>query len=173
MEPFLGQIMSFAGNFAPVYWMQCTGQLMSISQNTALFSLLGTQFGGNGQTTFALPDLRGRRIIGQGQGPGLQMYDIGEASGTETKTLLTSNLPPHNHIISLQCDVENSGETNPQNNYLGTSGESIYSAGASSRMATLPLACSITGGSQPFNILTPYLALTQCIAVEGIYPSRN
>ncbi len=173
MESYLAQVLSFGGNFAPMGWATCSGQLLPVSQYTALFSLLGTQYGGDGKTNFALPDLRGRRIIGQGQGPGLEPYDVGNANGAENSTLITYNMPPHTHIIALQCDAENAGESSPQNNYLGTGSVPIYSASYSGHMATQPLACSVAGGSQPFSILTPSLVMTQIISIEGYYPTRD
>lgn len=175
MDYLLGQIVQFAGNFAPRGFMSCEGQILAINTNTALFSLLGTTYGGNGQTTFALPDLRGRTIIGAGQGPGLQNYVLGQKSGVESMTLLTSNMPAHNHVISLQCDNENSGETNPEGHYLGTSNSTIYSAASTQGVSMAPQnnAASIVGSGMPFSILNPYLAMMQVIATQGVFPSRN
>src|SRR5215212_11299169 len=132
-EPFLGQIMMFAGNFAPRGWAFCSGQILPIAQNTALFSILGTTFGGNGQTTFALPDLRGRAPVGPGQGPGLSNIDLGQPSGTENVTLISSQMPIHNH--SVNCDPTGSGALIPTGNVPGLSDDRtasvpIYSAAA-------------------------------------------
>src|SRR5215211_4319727 len=116
-EPFIGQIMLVPYNFAPRGWAFCAGQILPIAQNTALFSLLGTTFGGNGQTTFALPDLRGRAPIGQGQGPGLSNISLGEAAGTETVTLLSTNMPAHSHTVT--CDGGGSSSLSPVANLPG------------------------------------------------------
>ena len=177
-EPFIGQIILFAGNFAIRGYAMCNGQLLSIAQNTALFSILGTTYGGNGQTTFALPDLRGRVPNHMGQGPGLSNYSLGQVAGVENTTLTQNNLPPHSHTLN----GSNSGQANvasPGNNFLGigkvpSSSETInmYNSVASAS----PLnAASITGGggSIPFSILQPYLTLNYLIALEGIFPSRN
>src|SRR5947208_9525764 len=117
--PFLGGIFMFAGNFAPRGYALCQGQLMSIAQNTALFSILGTTYGGNGQTTFALPDLRGRAPVGQGQGPGLSNISLGEVAGSETVTLLSTNMPSHNHTVG--CDGGGSSSLTPVNDIPGLS----------------------------------------------------
>ncbi len=175
MDYYIGSILQFAGNFAPRGFQSCEGQLMSISANTALYSILGTTYGGDGQSTFALPDLRGRTIIGQGQGPGLKNYVMGQKSGTETATLLISNMPAHNHVISLQCDNENAGESTPEGNYLGTGSNPIYStaSGQGVSMAPQTNAASVVGNGAPFSILNPYLAMMQCIATVGIFPTRG
>ena len=195
-DPFLGQILQGGWNFAPVGWHLCNGALLSIQQNTALFSLLGTNFGGNGQTTFALPDLRGRRAIGTGQGPGLQDYVIGEAAGTEVTTLTTNNMPIHSHTATFSSNSTfNATQTKatlntPDNNLVfGRAVDSDPSpsavpalycpAGTATSVALggLNVAGTVTvgatGGSQPFSILDPYLAITTVIALQGIFPSRN
>lgn len=177
-EPFIGQVMMFAGNFAPRGWAFCQGQILSIAQNTALFSILGTTYGGNGQTTFALPDLRGRSPIQPGQGPGLSPITLGQQGGTETMTLLSNNMPAHNHTLNaFNGDVGNAA--NPSGNALGigkvpSSGEMINMYSNSAPSAQLaPGTVGIAGGSQPFNIRDPYLAINFIIALEGIFPSRN
>ncbi len=168
-EPFLGEIMLVGFNFAPKGWAFCNGQIMPINQATALFSLLGTQYGGNGQTTFALPDLRGRVPIHFGQGPGLSSYNIGQVGGAETSTLLTGNLPAHNH--ALQAGT-NATTKNPTNGYPGfTAGGSSYTDTPTGTMN--PAVVGPTGGGQPFNNIQPYLVLNWIIALEGIFPSRN
>jgi len=171
----IGTIALFAGNFAPRGWALCQGLILSIAQNTALFSILGTTYGGNGQTTFALPDLRGRSPISPGQGPGLSDVSLGEVAGTQNITLLNTNLPSHNH--SLGCDNGGSSSRSPGGNIPGVSDDreqavNIYSANAPSALMN-PLAIGIAGSSQPFGSLNPYLGLNFIICTEGIYPSRN
>ncbi|MBV7454724.1 tail fiber protein [Acidovorax sp. sif1233] len=178
-EPFIAEIKMFAGNFAPRGWAFCQGQIMSIAQNTALFSLLGTTYGGNGQTTFALPDLRGRAPVGTGQGPGLPEVTMGEIGGSPTHTLISTEMPAHTHAAP----------TIPASTTLGTlqaPGPGAMPAASNQRNAQyaasgtadtqLPMSSATTGiagGSQPFSIMPPYLGMNYIIAVEGIYPSRN
>jgi microcystin-dependent protein len=173
-EPFLGQITIFPYNFAPRNWAFCSGQILPIAQNTALFSLLGTTYGGNGQTTFALPDLRGRRALSSGQGPGLANYSLGQVSGTESTTLNGTNLPSHNHTTSSFCNSSEGGASSPAGAYLGkTGGDAIYAATHdNSSMGPMP-PTGLNGGNQPFSNLSPYLVLNFCIALQGIFPSRN
>jgi microcystin-dependent protein len=178
MEPFVGQITVFPFNFAPVGWALCEGQLMPISQSTALFSLLGTFYGGNGVSNFALPDLRGRVPVGQGQGSGLSFYDIGEMAGEEAVMLLGSQIPPHTH--SFQA-VAAQATTNAPNGALpaeghgsgrGTFPVNIYAA----LQTAVPLASgqvAPAGGGQPHNNLQPYLTLNWCIALQGVFPARQ
>lgn len=174
MEPFLGSIMPMAFNFAPIGWYSCSGQLLSISQNTALFSLLGTYYGGDGQTTFALPDLRGRVVIGQGQGPGLSNYSVGEAAGVESVTLLNSQMPAHSHTIVVNTNGFSSGTSDPKNNYFGGGVISMYDAsGDNTGMNPLAFTAAAAGGSQPFSVLNPYVCMSYNIAYEGIFPSRQ
>ena len=177
-EPFIGQIIMFAGNFAPRGYAFCWGQILSIAQNTALFSILGTTYGGNGQTTFALPDLRGRVPIQPGQGPGLSPYSLGQQAGTETVTLLSTQIPAHNHLIT--ASEGNGTAQTPGGGFLSagvvpTSGNAAVSAYRNSTDGTTlaPTSITNTGGSQPHNNIQPYLALNFCIALEGIFPSRN
>jgi microcystin-dependent protein len=173
-EPFLGMIIIVPYNFAPRGWAFCNGQILSISQNTALFSLLGTTFGGNGQTTFALPDLRGRFPNSAGQGPGLSNYSLGQMGGTESVTLTNGNLPAAAPISLNAAADATSAKTN--NNFLaGSSAGNSYAAASD---GTKLNAGSITGGlaggsSIPIAIMNPYLTLNFCIALEGIFPSRN
>jgi microcystin-dependent protein len=174
-EPFLATIAMFAGNFAPRGWALCNGQILPIAQNTALFSLLGTTFGGNGQTTFALPDLRGRAPVGAGPGPGLSDIALGEAAGSESVTLTSSNMPIHNHLVN--CDPTGSSSLIPTGNVPGLSDERaasvpIYSAAAPTTTMN-PLMIGNAGQSQPFGIRNPYLGINFIIALEGIFPSRN
>jgi microcystin-dependent protein len=181
--PFIGEIVGFGGNFAPRNYSTCQGQLLSISQNTALFSILGTTYGGNGQTTFALPDLQGRAPIGQGQGPGLQNYVLGQFGGTENTTLTTNNLPIHSHGATLNASTAKATSQVAAAGSLlaksvdtgGTAVPDIYvpagTAGAQVALGGLTIANA--GGSTPFSILSPYLTITWLIALFGIFPSRN
>ncbi|MFL6241305.1 MAG: phage tail protein [Actinomycetes bacterium] len=169
-EPFLGEIRLFPYNFAPRGWALCAGQILSISQNTALFSLLGTTYGGNGQTTFALPDLRGRHAVSSGQGPGLSFYNLGEESGVESVTLTQQQMPQHNHLVSVNNQGSSTGR--PNGNYPGQTSGNIYAPSSDGSTLAAP-AVNNTGGSQPHENRPPYLVLNYCIALEGIYPSRN
>lgn len=200
MEPFLGQIQLFGFNFAPRGWALCAGQVLSISQNTALFSLLGTFYGGNGQTTFQLPDLRGRLAIGQGQGPGLANYNIGEIGGVENTTLTIQNLPQHTHqatanstststsTSTLNGVNANATVPSPRNHLIATAPSNMFApASAGSLIAMDPTSVATTtttttnttvtvqpaGSGLPFSQLSPYLCLNYCIATVGVFPSRN
>ncbi|HYP14049.1 MAG TPA: tail fiber protein [Bryobacteraceae bacterium] len=173
MEPFIGQIMMFGGNFAPRGWALCNGQTLSIAQNTALYSILGITYGGNGQTTFALPDLRGRVPMSSGQGPGLSPRTLGETAGEETVTLLNSQMPAHNHMLS--CDNNPSNQTEPSGNLFGAESASatqVYSSGPANALMNVA-ALSASGGSQPHDNMPPYQCVNFIIALEGIFPSRN
>ena len=176
-EPLLGAIFLFGGNFAPRGYMQCQGQLLAIASNTALFSILGTTYGGNGQTTFGLPDLRGRAAVGQGQGPGLPSVDLGEMAGSPTTTLTIGTLPAHTHTITVfgAADGRPSADT-PLGNVLdSTGGTNIYAAAPdpNTKMNAGMATAALTGSSQPVDIQSPFLGLTYIIATEGIFPSRN
>jgi microcystin-dependent protein len=173
-EPFLGQIQTFGFGFAPRGWAQCNGQILPIAQNTALFSLLGTTYGGNGQTTFALPDLRSRWPNHQGQGPGLSSYDLGQVGGVENETLTIQNMPAHNHPATVGANSEGSTSADPTNNFLGnTAVGNIYAGAGGANMNANMVTIGISGGSQPFPVIQPYLTINFCIALEGIFPSRN
>jgi microcystin-dependent protein len=172
-EPYLGEIRMGGFNFAPRGWAFCNGQILPIAQNTALFSLLGTTYGGDGQTTFALPDLRGRVPMHWGSGPGLTPRVIGEASGSETVTLITTQIPQHTHLMNTTASV--GGQLSPNGNFLGAQargGSSVYSATADGTTLSAS-AIGVAGGSQPHDNLQPYLAVTFIIALNGIFPSRN
>jgi microcystin-dependent protein len=183
MEPFVGQIQAFGFNFAPRGWAQCQGQLLAINTNTALFSLLGTTYGGNGQTTFALPDFRGRTMVGQGQGPGLSPYVIGEVGGTETVTLTVNNLAAHTHVATatatLYAERIAGTQTNPSGNMMAGSVNMYIPPDAQQNveMASDAISASvtngITGNNAPISTLSPFLCVTVCIALEGIFPPRN
>ncbi|MGY3299070.1 microcystin-dependent protein [Pseudomonas sp. TE6288] len=194
-EPFIGQITLFAGNFAPRGWMFCQGQLLSIAQNTALFSILGTTYGGNGQTTFALPDLRGRAPVQQGQGPGLPSVVLGEAAGTPTTTLTSLNMASQAVNIPAQtvsvaipaaegdADLPAPSTTGVLAKPKDSSGSGvsidIYASTASNTTLkpfnlTIPATTGVTAaGNQPFSNQSPYLGINFIIATEGIFPSRN
>jgi microcystin-dependent protein len=177
MEGYLAEIRMFAGNFAPRGWAFCQGQILSIAQNTALFALLGTTYGGNGQTTFALPDFRGRVAVGTGQGPGLSNIDLGEVAGSPYITLLASNMPAHTHALnaSVNGPTDNTASGNllaSQSRSNGGTMPNVYATN-SSPVAMGNLAIGISGGSQPFSIMQPYLGMNYIICLEGIFPSRN
>lgn len=174
-EPFIGQIMAAGFNFAPRGWATCEGQLLAISTNTALFSLLGTTFGGDGRTTFGLPDLRGRHIIGQGRSTASgHTYVWGQKGGTESVTLTVSQMPSHSHPAQLKANQSFSGVNDPSGAYLGGGDAPIYSSVAPDvSMNVNSIAIGNTGGNQPFYVLNPYLCLYYCIALVGIYPSRG
>jgi microcystin-dependent protein len=173
-DPFLAEIRIFAGNFAPNGWALCNGQLMSISQNTALFSLLGVNYGGNGTTNFALPNLSGSAPLQQGQGPGLTPRDLGEVGGEPTVTLLSTEMPSHTHTANARNDSGSTG--NPANAVwaeaaYGRQAANIYST-AAPNVAMNPQATQVTGGNQPHNNMPPYLAVNFIIALQGIFPQR-
>jgi microcystin-dependent protein len=177
-SPFLGEIRVFGFNFPPVGWLQCNGQTLSISQFSALFALLGTTYGGNGTSTFSLPDLRGRFPIHAGQGPGLSVYSLGEQTGSENVTLLSTNMPQHTHIVNATTAAGNT--SSPSNAYLATPAASPHGtsvapyASAVSGAATLaPQTISAAGSSLPFSILPPLLCLNFCICTVGMFPSRG
>ncbi|WP_210496047.1 tail fiber protein [Patulibacter sp. SYSU D01012] len=183
-EAFIAEIRMFGGNFAPRGWAFCQGQIMSIAQNTALFSLLGTTYGGNGQTTFGLPDLRGRTPIGTGQGPGLPATNLGEISGSPTHTLIITEMPAHNHTfqnagttVDLPATNGRATTSRPEGGIPAAGGSyaPLASAGGTKTRvnASVSGTVGIAGGSQPFSIMQPYLGMNYIIAVEGIYPSRD
>lgn len=172
-EPFIAQIMMFGGNFAPRGWALCNGQILPIAQNTALFSLLGTTFGGNGQTTFALPDLRGRVPVHPGSGPGLTPRTLGEVSGSESVTLNTTQMPAHSH--SLTCNTSSANQAAAVNNVLAEESNSatqIYSNSAPNGIMN-PASIGPSGGNQPHANMQPFVCVNFIIALEGIFPSRN
>jgi microcystin-dependent protein len=180
MEGTIAEIRMFAGNFAPRNWAFCNNQILPIAQNTALFSILGTTYGGNGQTTFALPDFRGRVAVGTGQGPGLSNIVLGELSGTTSVTLTTATMPAHNHVltgtVSQQANNDNAGlNDTPAGARLGAATVFTTAAGDLANMAPLvsTLAVGTNGSSQPFSIMPPYLGMNYIICLFGIFPSRN
>ena len=185
-NPFLAEIRLFAGNFPPKGWALCAGQLLPINQNQALFSLLGTSYGGNGQTNFALPDLRGRAPVGVGQGSGLQNYDIGQKTGAETATLAIAQMPSHTHTVgvgtlAIAAASTPGNQQSPENAVPAAEAVGVtatYST-ATPDIAMSPAALTgapavtATGGGQPVSLMQPSLVVTYIIALVGIFPSRN
>jgi microcystin-dependent protein len=172
-DPFVAEIRIFPFNFAPKGWAWCDGQLLPLSQNTALFSLLGTTYGGNGKSNFALPDLQGRAPMHPGQGPGLSLHDLGETGGSETVTLLESEIPAHSHSAIAQVPP---ADTNlPGGNVLArTQNASPYLAPAGAPLISMaPESLAPAGGDQPHNNLQPYLTFYFCIALQGVFPPRG
>lgn len=189
-NPFIGQITIFAGNFAPRAFAFCEGQLLAISQNTALFSILGTTYGGDGRTTFALPDLRGRVSVHAGRGPGLSNYKLGQRSGVQGVTLNYLQLPSHNHLTSVTAggsalfpvNSTPGGEdsADPAGHLLANTGNDIYTSeaatgnyGAPAPVVGETASLSNTGGTQSHENRRPYLAVNYIIAMFGVYPSRS
>ncbi len=172
-EPFLAEVVIFAGNFAPRQWAFCDGQLLPISSNSAVFSLVGTIYGGDGRTTFALPDLRGRAPIGPRSGPGLSTYREGEKGGVETVTLNVTQIPSHNHTINADKALGTS--TNPANNFMAIDSgtDKIYSPSVTAPTTMNAGAVGNTGGNQSHENRQPYLAINYIFAIQGIFPSRN
>jgi microcystin-dependent protein len=180
-ENILAEIRLFAGNFAPRNWAFCHGQLLPIAQYTPLFSLLGTMYGGNGKTNFALPDLRGRVAIGQGQGPGLTMRWLGEMDGSETINLVADNLPLHSHsvsgTVSMDCYAGPGNSDTPHNTYPAMlEGTDMYAAATNGNIMPAMqhnLNVTATGASQAVNNMQPVLALSYIIGMAGVYPQRS
>lgn len=190
MEPFIGMIALMGFNYAPRGWAYCDGLTLSIAQNTALFSLLGVNFGGNGQTTFQLPDLRGRTAVGMGQGPGLSNYTIGQSGGQEAVTLVTTQIPSHVHpaaglTVTMSASSNPGTESVPGTNGANALGASIGNGGRPSDLyvnatpavnlqgAGITGNTAMAGGNQPHENRAPYLALNYVIALQGIFPSRS
>ena len=176
-EPFIGQIIMFGGNFAIRGFAQCDGQLLGISQNTALFSLLGTTYGGDGRTSFGLPDLRGRFPMHVGTGPGLSPRRLGEKSGAETTTLTVSQMPSHDHAGAAKANAGTANSQSPIGNVLASEAGGVtamYSSDApDGDMSVSALSIANTGGSHPHSNLPPYQVISFLIALVGIYPSRG
>ena len=172
-DPFVAEIRIFPFNFAPTGWAMCNGQLLPISQNTALFSLLGVTYGGDGKSNFALPNLQGSAPLFWGQGPGLSLYDEGQTGGVENVTLLQTEMPVHAHQAS---GASGNGPTSPANNTWGTGAgrtpPPTYVNG-SPNVNMAPITVAITGGNLPHNNMQPYLTLNFCIALQGIFPARS
>ncbi len=183
MQPFIGEIRMVGFNFAPRGWAFCNGNLLAIAQNSALFSLLGTTFGGDGRTSFGLPELRGRSATHPGQGPGLQDYRWGQRGGTEFVTLTQTEMPQHNHIAQLKGTDDDANTDEPNNavpalaqvSVGGSSGQAmVYSTGAATvNMGASSILVGQAGGSQSHENRPPFLGIYHCIALVGIFPSRN
>lgn len=175
-QPFLGQVVVYPYNFCPRGWATAQGQLLAIQSNTALFSLLGTTYGGNGVTSFALPNLSGRGFFGQGQGPGLSSRVQGETGGAETRTLTTTQMPAHTHATRLRVSAQGGDSVQALRNGFAVSANA-YQAGApptpAAYLNSAAPSLGTAGGNQPFASRAPYLTLTPCIAIQGIFPSRN
>ena len=169
-QPFIGEIRMFAGNFAPAGWMFCDGQLLPISENETLFNLIGTTYGGDGQSTFQLPDLRGRFPIHEGTGSGLSTYQLGEALGVETVTLTTQTIPSHTHPALCSSGGQNP-VADPTGAVSGPSDVTQYAAGAAGGfMGSSPILSTVVGGSQPHDNMQPYLVVSYIISLFGIFP---
>ena len=192
MDPFIGQIVMFGGNFAPRSWAFCDGQLLAISQNTALFSILGTTYGGDGRTTFALPDLRGRAAIHPGTGPGLSNIRLGQRGGAETHTMTVSQMANHSHNVVFSSGSVNASVSIPaiadegtsdeaEGNILASGIDKLYAAPSSGNVSLSPVNAPVVGstntlptvGQQPFNIRNPFEGINYIICLFGIFPSRN
>ena len=171
-DPFVAEIRIFPFNFAPKGWAWCDGQLLPLSQNTALFSLLGTTYGGNGQTNFALPNLQGRAAMHPGQGPGLSLHDLGETGGSETVTLLESEIPAHSH--TFRADTQDAADQNSPNPQMVMGRTNAYQSTTGTNLVSMsPSMLAIAGGDAPHNNEMPYLTFYFCIALQGIFPPRS
>ena len=173
MDPFVAEIRIFPFNFAPKGWAFCDGQILPLSQNTALFSLLGTTYGGDGKSNFALPNMQGNVPMHPGQGPGLSLHDLGETGGSDTVSLLESEIPSHSHtMMSLPAP---GNRTAPGGNSMGRTAGTIgpYATPGKALAATADTAVAPAGGDQPHNNMQPYLTLNFCIALQGVYPPRT
>jgi len=175
MDPFVAEIRIFPFNFAPKGWAFCDGQILPLSQNTALFSLLGTTYGGDGKSNFALPNMQGNAPMHPGQGPGLSLHDLGETGGSDTVSLLESEIPSHSH--GLMASAQPATRTGPANNSLAripTAGSTPYLAPAGAPLVSMSgNSIAPAGGDQPHNNMQPYLTLNFCIALQGVYPPRT
>ena len=171
-NPYVGEIRLFAGNFAPLGWALCQGQLLSIAENDTLFSLIGTTYGGDGQQTFGLPDLRGRVPLHQGNGPGLSPRAIGELAGAETVTLTTAQLPAHSHSL-VATSAPASATAGPAGGVLASASVKVYGSGAPSTAMAAAAISPTSGGGQPHQNMAPFLALNYIISLFGIYPQQS
>jgi microcystin-dependent protein len=172
-DPFVAEIRIYGFNFAPKGWAFCDGQLLPISQNTALFSLLGTVYGGNGKSTFGLPNLQGCAPMAPGQGPGLSLHDLGETAGEDTVTLLQSEIPSHTHSIMAAANLATTAVPSPSVGPSRSRGTNLYQSNTSQNIVQMALqSLAPAGGGLPHNNLMPYLTLNFCIAMQGIFPPR-
>lgn len=175
-DPFVAEIRIFPFNFAPRGWAFCDGQVLPLAQNTALFSLLGTTYGGNGQTNFALPNLRGRLAMAQGQGPGLSQRELGETGGSETVALLPQQMPAHSHQLragTSSSSASPAGAAMAPAVSAGNVPAPVYRSGSPNRVAMAPDAVGSAGANQAHNNMQPYLTLNFCIALQGVFPPRG
>jgi len=175
MDPFVAEIRIFPFNFAPKGWAFCDGQILPLSQNTALFSLLGTTYGGDGKSNFALPNMQGNAPMHPGQGPGLSLHDLGETGGSETVTILDSEMPAHSHFMRVhngdQADHQVPG---PTTSIAQSANGSAYQTTSNANLTAMAFqTITPTGGNQPHNNMQPYLTLNFCIALQGVYPPRT
>ncbi len=170
-NPFIGEIRMAGFNFPPIGWAFCAGQLLPISQNDALYALIGTTYGGDGVTTFGLPDLRGRLPINQGQGPGLSNYTLGQLAGTESVTLLTMQIPSHSHVVNAASG--GTRNANPSGSLLGSGEADIYTHDSANPVPLSTNLIASSGGNQPHENMQPFLCVNFIIALEGVFPSRN
>src|SRR5256714_4229843 len=174
MDPFVAEIRIFPFNFAPKGWAFCDGQILPISQNTALFSLLGTTYGGNGKSTFALPDMQGTAPMHPGQGPGLSLHDLGETGGSETVTLLESEIPAHSHAIMAATNPATDKLPSPAMSLSRSRNDNTYQSVTNQNVVTMSdQSLAPAGGDQPHNNMQPYLTLNFCIALQGVFPPRT
>lgn len=176
MDPFVAEIRIFPFNFAPKGWAFCDGQILPLSQNTALFSLLGTTYGGDGKSNFALPNMQGNTPMHPGQGPGLSLHDLGETGGSETVTLLESEIPGHSHNAMCAGASVEGDKNSPAGNVaakLPGAAPPAYAPAGSGLVAMSYSALAPAGGDQPHNNMSPYLTLNFCIALQGVYPPRT
>lgn len=173
-DPFVAEIRIFPFNFAPNGWAWCDGQLLPLSQNTALFSLLGTTYGGNGKSNFALPDLQGNAPMFWGQGPGLSLYDLGQTGGSQTVTLLESEIPSHSHGLMIAAQLATTAVPSPSVAPSRSRGMNLYQSNTTQNVVQMsPNAVAPAGGDQPHNNMMPYLTFYFCIALQGVYPPRT
>jgi microcystin-dependent protein len=172
-DPFVAEIRIFPFDFAPKGWAWCDGQLLPLSQNTALFSLLGTTYGGNGKSNFALPDLQGRAAMHPGQGPGLSLHDLGETGGSETVSLLESEMPAHSHAMRASSDDGDLKAPTPSRSLARSVGGFAYQSSTAGVQPMTAQALPPAGGDQPHNNLQPYLTFYFCIALQGVFPPRS
>jgi microcystin-dependent protein len=172
MDPFVAEIRIFPFNFAPKGWAFCDGQILPLSQNTALFSLLGTTYGGDGKSNFALPNMQGNAPMHPGQGPGLSLHDLGETGGSETVSLLESEIPSHAHTLRASIDDGDLTIPTPARVLAKSTGQNLYTPTANV-IGMSDNALAPAGGDQPHNNMQPYLTLNFCIALQGVYPPRT
>jgi microcystin-dependent protein len=174
MDPFVAEIRIFPFNFAPVGWAFCNGQLLPISQNTALFSLLGTTYGGDGKSNFALPNLQGNAPMHPGQGPGLSLHDLGETGGSDTVSLLNSEIPSHSHTLQAQTSPASLEVGAPDRSLARSAGGYAFKQSPYTNLVAMSAqALAPAGGDQPHNNMQPYLTFNFCIALQGVYPPRT